>query len=158
MMDMKPRIEYAKVAPDALAAMRGLETYVHGSGLEPGLLELVKVRASQMNECTYCLDMHTKDARAAGEKEQRLYAVAAWREAPFFSERERAALAWTEAVTVGTQWELRCPLARSDQRHRRGSRTQKARRDPFQPRSRTVVPSPQAAFRTRTGSSRSTSR
>ena len=99
-MDMKPRIEYAKVAPDGLAAMRGLETYVHGSGLEPGLLELVKVRASQINGCAYCLDMHTKDARDAGEKEQRLYAVAAWHEAPFFSERERAALTWTEAVTL----------------------------------------------------------
>jgi len=99
-MDMKPRIEYARVAPDALAAMRGLETYVHGSGLEPRLLELVKVRASQINGCAYCLDMHTKDARDAGEKEQRLYAVAAWHEAPFFSERERAALTWTEAVTL----------------------------------------------------------
>lgn len=79
--------------------MRGLETYVHGSELEPGLLELVKVRASQINGCAYCLDMHTKDARAAGEKEQRLYAVVAWRETPFFSARERAALDWTEAVT-----------------------------------------------------------
>ena len=97
---MKPRTEYAKVAPDGLAAMLGLESYVHGSGLEAGLIELVKVRASQINGCAYCLDMHTKDARAAGEKEQRLYAVAAWHEAPFFSERERAALAWTEAVTL----------------------------------------------------------
>jgi AhpD family alkylhydroperoxidase len=100
MMDMKTRIQYAKVAPDGLAAMLGLESYVHGTGLEPGLLELVKVRASQINGCAYCLDMHTKDARAAGEKEQRLYAVAAWHEAPFFSDRERAALAWTEAVTL----------------------------------------------------------
>ena len=96
---MKPRLDYAKVAPGALAAMRGVEDYVHASGLERPLLELVKVRASQINGCAYCLDMHTKDARAAGEKEQRLYAVAAWREAPFFTERERAALAWAEAVT-----------------------------------------------------------
>ncbi len=96
---MKPRVEYGNVAPEGLAAMLGLEKYVRGSGLEHGLLELVKVRASQINGCAYCLDMHTKDARAAGETEQRLYAVAAWHEAPFFSERERAALAWTEAVT-----------------------------------------------------------
>lgn len=100
MMDMKPRIEYAKVAPGGLKAMLGLESYVHGSGLELSLLELVKVRASQINGCAYCLDMHTKDARQEGETEQRLYAVAAWHEAPFFSERERAALAWTEAVTM----------------------------------------------------------
>ncbi len=97
---MKPRIEYAKVAPGARDAMLGVERYVHGAGLEPALLELVKVRASQINGCAYCLDMHTKDARAGGEKEQRLYAVAAWHEAPFFTERERAALAWTEAVTL----------------------------------------------------------
>jgi len=98
--NMKPRIEYADAAPDGLSAMRGLETYVRGSGLETSLVELVKVRASQINGCAYCLDMHTKDARATGEKEQRLYAVAAWHETPFFSERERAALAWTEALTL----------------------------------------------------------
>ncbi len=96
---MHPRIEYGEVAPGALHAMLGLEEYVHASGLEPALVELVKVRASQLNGCAYCLDMHTKDARARGEKEQRLYAVAVWHEAPFFTERERAALAWTEAVT-----------------------------------------------------------
>ncbi len=96
---MKPRSEYAKAAPGAFAAMRGLETYVHGTGLDAALLELVKIRASQINGCAYCIDMHTKDARGRGEKEQRLYAVAAWHETPFFTERERAALAWTEAVT-----------------------------------------------------------
>ena len=96
---MHPRIAYGKVAPGALAAMRGLETYVHGTGLEPALLELVKIRASQINGCAYCIDMHSQDARALGETEQRLYAVAAWHETPFFTERERAALAWTEAVT-----------------------------------------------------------
>lgn len=100
---MKSRMEYGEVAPGARDAMLGLERYVHGSGLEPALLELVKIRASQINGCAYCLDMHTKDARAKGEKEQRLYAVAAWHEAPFFTERERAALAWTEAITRVSQ-------------------------------------------------------
>ena len=80
--------------------MYALERYVRGSGLETSLLELVKLRASQMNGCAYCVDMHTKDARVHGETEQRLYAVAVWQEAPFFSKRERAALAWTEAVTL----------------------------------------------------------
>jgi AhpD family alkylhydroperoxidase len=93
------RLDYHAVASDGFAAMLGLERYVRGSGLPHDLLELVKVRASQINGCSYCLDMHTKDARAAGETEQRLHAVAAWHEAPFFTERERAALAWTEAVT-----------------------------------------------------------
>ncbi len=80
--------------------MRGLELHVRQSGLDHRLLELVKTRASQLNGCAYCLDMHTKDARAGGETEQRLYALSAWRETPFFDERERAALAWTEAVTL----------------------------------------------------------
>ena len=97
---MQPRIDYPKVAPQAYMAMRGLEAHVRQSGLEPRLLELVKTRASQINGCAYCIDMHTKDARAHGETEQRLYALPAWRETPFFSERERAALAWTEAVTL----------------------------------------------------------
>lgn len=97
---MSGRFDYATVAPGANEAMRGLERYVRGSGLERSLLELVKIRASQLNGCAYCLDMHTKDARAAGESEQRLYVLAAWREAPFFTERERAALEWAEALTV----------------------------------------------------------
>jgi AhpD family alkylhydroperoxidase len=97
---MEPRIDYAKAAPDAGAAMMGLERYVHQSGLDRGLLELVKLRASLINGCAYCLDMHTKVARSLGETEQRLYAVSVWRETPFYSERERAALAWTEAVTL----------------------------------------------------------
>jgi len=79
--------------------MLGLEKYVKESGLEPPLLELIKMRASQINGCAYCLDMHSKDARAAGETEQRLYALNAWRETPFYTDRERAALEWTEAVT-----------------------------------------------------------
>ena len=97
---MQPRIEYAKESPAAIEAMRGLETYVRRCGLEPSLLELVKFRASQINGCAYCIDMHSKDARARGESEQRLYALSAWAETPFFTDRERAALAWTEAVTL----------------------------------------------------------
>jgi AhpD family alkylhydroperoxidase len=97
---MQPRIEYGNVAPGAMTAMLGLEDYVRRSGLEPSLLELVKLRASQINGCAYCADMHTKDARRQGEAEQRLYAIFAWRETPFFTDRERAALAWTEAVTL----------------------------------------------------------
>ncbi|HVV92418.1 MAG TPA: carboxymuconolactone decarboxylase family protein [Hyphomicrobiales bacterium] len=79
--------------------MRGLQAYIDGCGLEHSLMELVKMRASQINGCAYCLDMHSKDARAAGETEQRLYALPAWRETPFYTDRERAALAYTEAVT-----------------------------------------------------------
>ncbi|MEO8747116.1 MAG: carboxymuconolactone decarboxylase family protein [Rhodanobacter sp.] len=96
---MKIRLDYRKAAPAAFKAMLDLEAAVHRSGLEPSLIELVKMRASQINGCAYCLDMHSKDARAAGETEQRLYVLPAWREAPFYSARERAALAWTEAVT-----------------------------------------------------------
>jgi AhpD family alkylhydroperoxidase len=97
---MKERLNYAQVSPDALKAMRELEKYVTDSGFERSLYELVKIRASQINGCAYCLDMHTKDARKAGETEQRLYALSAWRETPFFTERERAALEWTEALTL----------------------------------------------------------
>ena len=97
---MQPRVAYTKVAPGALQAMRGLENYLAACGLEPSLLDLVRTRASQINGCAYCLDMHTKDARARGESEQRLYALNAWRETPFYTEREQAALAWTEAVTL----------------------------------------------------------
>jgi AhpD family alkylhydroperoxidase len=97
---MSERIAYAKVTPEGYRAMAGLERYVRESGLEPSLLELVKLRASQINGCAYCIDMHWKDARARGESEQRLYGLMAWRESPYYSERERAALAWTEAVTL----------------------------------------------------------
>jgi AhpD family alkylhydroperoxidase len=94
------RLDYARVAPEAVRAQRGLETYIRGCGLEHSLLELVKVRASMINGCAYCVDMHTKDARFAGETEQRLYAVSVWHETPFFTPRERAALRWTDALTV----------------------------------------------------------
>ena len=103
---MKPRIDGAKVAPGAYKAMLGLEAYLHESGLEPSLLDLIRLRASQVNGCAYCIDMHWKDLRANGEKEQRLYGLDAWREAPYYTDRERAALAWTEAVTLITNGHL----------------------------------------------------
>jgi AhpD family alkylhydroperoxidase len=97
---MQPRVDIAKqVGTPLYQAMRALQQAVNDSGLEHALLELVKMRASQINGCAYCLDMHSKDARAAGETEQRLYTLDAWQETPFFTGRERAALEWTEAVT-----------------------------------------------------------
>jgi AhpD family alkylhydroperoxidase len=97
---MTARIDFMKYRSSDLGrAMLGLSAASEAAGLERSLLELVKIRASQMNGCAYCLDMHTKDARLAGETEQRIYALSAWHEAPFFSERERAALDWTEVVT-----------------------------------------------------------
>lgn len=96
---MQQRLDYKQASPDAFKAMLHTEHQIHRSGLEESLLELVKTRASQINGCAWCLDMHTKDARARGETEQRLYLVSAWREAPCYTGRERAALAWTEAVT-----------------------------------------------------------
>jgi AhpD family alkylhydroperoxidase len=97
---MEARFNYAKAAPGAYKAMLGLEQYLRECGLEESLLRLVKLRASQINGCAYCLDMHWKDLRAIGENEQRLYSLDAWRECPFYSDRERAALQWTEAVTL----------------------------------------------------------
>ena len=97
---MKSRIDLARVAPQSLRPLLALDAQAASSGLEPALLELVKMRASQINGCAYCLDMHSKDARAEGETEQRLYLLDAWRETPLYTERERAALAWTEAVTL----------------------------------------------------------
>jgi AhpD family alkylhydroperoxidase len=100
---MQPRIDYRRHAQGALKAVLDLEKYIAESGLEPKLIHLVKMRASQINGCAYCLDMHSIDARTEGETEQRLYTLDAWRETPFFTERERAALAWTEAVTLIAQ-------------------------------------------------------
>jgi len=97
---MQSRLKHEKAAPGALRAMSSLQQYVEDCGLEKPLLELIKTRASQVNGCAYCIDMHTKDARANGETEQRLYGLDAWRESPFYTDRERAALAWTEAVTL----------------------------------------------------------
>jgi AhpD family alkylhydroperoxidase len=97
---MEPRIDYRKYAPDAQKAMLALEKYIAECGLDHKLIHLMKMRASQINGCAYCIDMHSKDARALGETEQRLYELDAWRETPFYTERERAALAWTEALTL----------------------------------------------------------
>ncbi|MGH9740649.1 MAG: carboxymuconolactone decarboxylase family protein [Candidatus Acidiferrales bacterium] len=97
---MEPRLDAYKIAPQAYPAVAALQKYVDSCGLERPTLELVRLRASQINGCAYCLDMHTKDARAQGETEQRLYLISAWRESPFYTERERAALEWTEAVTL----------------------------------------------------------
>jgi AhpD family alkylhydroperoxidase len=88
-----------EIAPDAYRAVSGVEAYIRACGLDKSLIELVKLRASQINGCAFCIDMHTKDARQHGETEQRLYLLNAWREAPFYTERERAALAWTEHLT-----------------------------------------------------------
>jgi AhpD family alkylhydroperoxidase len=96
---MKPRVDYLKSGRGVYEAMRGLERYLEQSGLDRKLITVLKLRASQINGCAYCIDMHWKDLRAAGENEQRLYGLNAWRESPYYSERERAALAWTEAVT-----------------------------------------------------------
>jgi AhpD family alkylhydroperoxidase len=97
---MEPRLEALKIAPQAYPAVAALQKYVDSCGLERPLLELIRLRASQINGCAFCLDMHTKDARALGETEQRLYLLSAWRESPFYTDRERAALEWTEAVTL----------------------------------------------------------
>jgi AhpD family alkylhydroperoxidase len=96
---MEPRIDYSKHAQEAQRELLALEKYVFNSGLDHKLLHLIKLRASQINGCAYCIDMHSKDARALGETEQRLYALDAWRETPFYSDQERAALEWTEAIT-----------------------------------------------------------
>ena len=97
---LEPRLKYYRASPGAYQALKSLQDYVQSSGLEPSLLELVKLRASQLNGCAFCLDMHWKDARAAGESEERLYMLDAWRESSLYSERERAALAWTEELTL----------------------------------------------------------
>jgi len=97
---MTPRMNYYKAAPESINAVMELEKHVVASGLEPSLIELVKTRASQINGCAYCIHMHTSDARKHGETEERLYLLNAWRESPLYTARERAALAWTEALTL----------------------------------------------------------
>jgi AhpD family alkylhydroperoxidase len=99
---MNPRINWFQIAPEIVQAMAGVSDYWRKSGLEESLVDLMLMRASQINHCAYCLDMHSKDARVSGETEQRLYGLDAWREAPYYTDRERAALAWTEAVTLLT--------------------------------------------------------
>jgi AhpD family alkylhydroperoxidase len=100
---MKPRLNPYQAAPELMKAMTALTSAVEGSGLEPSLIELVKIRASQINGCAFCIHMHTRDARAKGESEERLYLLDAWRESPLYTDRERAALAWAEAVTLVSQ-------------------------------------------------------
>src|ERR1700749_1710483 len=97
---MKPRMNFYQAPPDTIKALSALESEIQSSGLEQSLIELVKTRASQINGCAFCINMHTQDARKHGETEQRLYLLNAWREPPVYSDRERAALAWTEAVTL----------------------------------------------------------
>jgi AhpD family alkylhydroperoxidase len=97
---VRPRIDFAKSAPGVYDAMDALDQYLAGCGLEESLLHLVRLRASQLNGCAYCIDMHWKDLRTLGETEQRLYGLDAWPESPYYTERERAALEWTEAVTA----------------------------------------------------------
>jgi AhpD family alkylhydroperoxidase len=97
---MTPRLEFRTIAPDGYKALLGLEQYLKGSGLDPILKNLAVLRASQINQCAFCIDMHTKDLRALGETEQRIYLLNAWREAPFYTAKERAALEWTESVTL----------------------------------------------------------
>src|SRR5271154_1017298 len=97
---MKPRMNFYQAAPDTIKALSALESQGQASGLEQSLIELVKTRASQINGCAFCINMHTQDARKRGETEQRLYLLDAWRESPVYTDRERAALAWTEAVTL----------------------------------------------------------
>ena len=114
---MKSRLNYLEVARQAMKGMIELEKYVHDSGLDRKLYELVKIRASQINKCAYCLDMHTKDAREAGESEQRIYALSAWQETPFFTEKERAALEWTEALTLISENDISDSLYNATRKH-----------------------------------------
>jgi AhpD family alkylhydroperoxidase len=115
---MEARIDLTQSVPkDALQALYGLEQYIRKSGLEAKLLELVRMRASQINGCAYCLDMHSKDARAEGETEQRLYGLSAWRETPYYSDRERVALEWTESVTLVSRDQVPDELYERARRH-----------------------------------------
>ena len=114
---IKKRLDYNETDPHAIKGLLELEKYVANSGLESSLYELVKLRASQINGCAYCIDMHSKDARRAGEIEQRLYALSAWRETSFYSERERAALAWTEEMTLISENHMSDSLYEEVQKH-----------------------------------------
>lgn len=114
---MKERMDYFKTDPKALKGMLELEKYVVASELDPVIFELVKTRASQINGCAYCLDMHTKDARHAGETEQRLYVLSAWKETSFYSDKERAALEYTEALTLISENEVSDALYQKVQTH-----------------------------------------
>src|SRR5580693_7825283 len=116
---MEPRIDYYRksLPQEGLHALYAIEQSVRKSGLETSLLELVRMRASQINGCAFCLDMHSKDARAEGETEQRLYGLSAWRETPYYTDRERAALEWTEAVTLVSRDQVPDAVYESARRH-----------------------------------------
>jgi AhpD family alkylhydroperoxidase len=114
---MQARIDLSKVNPDAVKPIYALEAYLKNCGLEAPLLDLIKTRASQINGCAFCIDMHTGEARKRGESEQRLYLLDAWRESPFYTERERAALEWTEAVTLITEGHVPDELYERVRRH-----------------------------------------
>ena len=114
---MEARFNCMKAAPRGYGAMLGLEKYLQECGLEQSLLHLIKLRASQVNGCAYCLDMHWKDLQAIGEKEQRMYSLDTWRECPYYTERERAALAWTEAVTLITEGHVPDAVYEEARRH-----------------------------------------
>lgn len=113
----KQRLNYGKVSPEGIKGLLEIEKYIHNSGLDPVIFELVKMRASQLNGCAYCLDMHSKDAREYGETEQRIYLLNAWREAPFYSDKERAALEWTEALTLISENDISDELYESVSSH-----------------------------------------
>lgn len=114
---MQPRMNPYKAAPDAIAAVTALEQYVQKSGIEPTLLHLIKTRASQINGCAFCINMHTHEARAHGESEERLYLLDAWREAPLYTDRECAALAWTEALTLVSETHVPDDVYEEARRH-----------------------------------------
>lgn len=114
---MREWIRYSKIAPDGFRALLGFNDYVRKSGLEQPLLELIRIRVSQINGCGYCIDIHTKDARREGESEQRLYCLSAWSEVPFYSDRERAALAWAEAVLRTRQGQIPDPVYENARKH-----------------------------------------
>jgi AhpD family alkylhydroperoxidase len=116
-MTVEPRLNPYQAAPGAMQALGALEGHIRNSGLEPSLIELVKTRASQINGCAFCIHMHTRDARARGESEERLYLLDAWRESPLYTERERAALAWTEAVTLVAQTRVPDAVFEQARRH-----------------------------------------
>ncbi len=111
------RLDYFKIAPESMKGLLEIENYVAKSGLDMTVFELVKTRASQINGCAYCIDMHTKDARSQGETEQRLYGLSAWKEAPFYSDKERAALEWTEALTLISENEVSDSLYEKVKKH-----------------------------------------
>ena len=114
---MKPRMNFYQAAPDTINALRALEAQIQSSGLEQSLIELVKTRASQINGCAYCINMHTNDARKQGETDDRMHLLNAWREAPVFTERERAALGWTEAITLVTEGHVPDDVYEEARRH-----------------------------------------